>query len=274
VAISKRGLLALGLALILLCGCATIRSDLSRSGRDLAGAVVQEVPPHTPEQWAYLGGLAAASGYLESRKEDLRRQVLASPVFHHSGWTDIGGQIGLSRTVEICSATLYAGGLLADRPRLRETGLLLGESLLAAQTATGLLKYVFSEDRPQQGGKLHYFQAGGTSASVHATNAMVLARVLDHQLSPAIEGRTARVLTRIGLYSLPAVTGWQRLRSDQHYLWNVVLGSGASLYMTNAVLRQHQRLSDPADVGRRTAPMLVAAPIPGRGGELLLVWNW
>ena len=29
------------------------------------------------------------------------------------------------------------------------------------------------------------------------------------------------------IYSIPVVTGWQRLRSDQHYLWSVVLGAGA-----------------------------------------------
>ncbi|HYU35760.1 MAG TPA: hypothetical protein VEW48_26685 [Thermoanaerobaculia bacterium] len=257
---------------LILPGCATMRGDLRHAGGDLAGAAVHEVPPHTPGQWAYLGGLAAASGALESRKEDLRRQVLQSGLARNSGWTDVGDTLGRSRTTEIAAATFYAGGLLADLPRTRETGLLLGESLLAAQTTTGLLKFVFSEERPQQGGTLRYFHAGGTSASVHVTNAMVLARVLDHQLSGAVEGRTARALIRIGLYSIPAVTGWQRLRSDQHYLWNVVLGGGASLYMTNAVLRRHDRSADHAE-GRLPAFELAVVPARGRGGALLLVWR-
>jgi len=261
-----------GLGLLLLCGCATMRSDLRHAGQDLGGAAVHEVPPKTPGQWGYLGGLAAASATLESRKEDLRRQVLQSGFARQSGWTDVGDTLGRSRTTEIAAATLYAGGLLADLPRTRETGLLLGESLLAAQTTTGLLKFVFSEERPQQGGTLRYFHAGGTSASVHVTNAMVLARVLDYQLSGAVEGRTARALIRVGLYSIPAVTAWERLRTDQHYLWNVVLGGGASFYMTSAVLRQHDRSSDRAD-GRLPAFQLAVAPTRGRGGELLLVWR-
>jgi hypothetical protein len=81
-----------------------------------------------------------------------------------------------------------------------------------------------------------------------------------------------RTLVRIGLYALPAVTGWQRLRSDQHYLWNVVLGGGASLYMTDAVLRAHDRRADGAEASR-AAPTVLALPALGRGGEVLLVWS-
>ena len=279
---SKNQLRALGFSLILLGGCAeyraptrlaTLGNDLRGAGRDLAGAAVHEVTPHSPGQWAFLGGLAASSAYLETRKEDLRREVLRSHWFRNSGWTDIGGQIGLSRTVELFSATLYTAGLLGDMPRIRETGLLMGESLLASQTATGLLKFVFSEQRPQQGGALRYFHAGGSSsASVHVTNAMAVARVLDYELSREIESRPERVLAEIGIYSLPAVTAWQRLRSDQHYLWNVVLGGGASYYMTSAVLRQHDRNRGEGEPDQ-AAPRLVPTPVRGRGAGLLLVWS-
>jgi hypothetical protein len=268
--------------LALLCGCAesqgrpgrlaTLGSDLKGAGRDLAGAAMHEVPPHSPEQWAYLGGLAASSAYLETRKEDLRRQVLRSSLFRNSGWTDIGGQIGLSRNVELAAASFYAVGLAEDLPRTRETGLLLGESILASQAATGVLKFVFSEERPQQGGRLRYFHSGGTSASIHVTNAMATARVLDYELSREIENRPGRILARIGIYALPAVTGWQRMRSDQHYLWNVILGGGASFYMTSAVLRQHDRDRAGGEPDR-TAPQLVAMPTRGRGAELRLVWS-
>jgi hypothetical protein len=279
---SKKQLSALGFSLILVAGCtgyrspgrlATVGNDLKGAGRDLAGAALHEVPPHSPGQWAYLGGLAITSAYLENRKEDLRREVLGSHLFRNSGWTDIGGQIGLSRTVEVFSATLYTAGLLGNMPRTRETGLLMGESLLAAQTATGLLKVVFSEQRPQQGGALRYFHSGASSsASVHVTNAMAVARVLDYELSRDIESRPERILAGIGIYAIPAVTGWQRLRSDQHFLWNVVLGGGASYYMTSAVLRQHDRNRgrgepDPA------APRLVPLSVGGRGAGLLLVWS-
>ncbi|MBW8874329.1 MAG: hypothetical protein JF614_05155 [Acidobacteria bacterium] len=119
---------------------------------------------------------------------------------------------------------------------------------------------------------MSYFHSGGTSASVHVTNAMAVARVLDYELSREIESRPGRVLARIGIYAIPAVTGWQRMRSDQHYLWNVVLGGGASFYMTSAVLRQHDRERGGGEPDRAT-PRLVALPTRGRGAELLLVWS-
>ncbi len=79
------------------------------------------------------------------------------------------------------------------------------------------------------------------------TNTMALARVLDHRLAcfaPADSRgrRLAKVLGKVVIYSIPVVTGWQRLRSDQHYLWNVALGAGLSAWVTDALLRAYDRV--------------------------------
>ena len=252
---------------------ATVRSDMRQVGVELAGTALREVPPRSAGQWGYLAGLAALSASLEARKESLRGDVRRSDVFADSGWTEIGGRLGLSRNLEAAAAALYLGGLAADSPRTRETGLLLGESLLVSQTGTGLLNYVVSEERPEAGGQLRYLHRGGSSVSIHATNTTALARVLDHQLLAGVAGhRTVKVLARIGLYAIPAVTDWQRLRSDQHYLWNVVLGSGSSLYLTNALLREHDQQAE--GVGERAEWTVTAAPTRGRGGELRLAWSF
>jgi hypothetical protein len=47
------------------------------------------------------------------------------------------------------------------------------------------------------------------------------------------------------IYSIPTITGWQRLRADQQYLWNVVLGAGLSAYVTDALLRSYDRTAAP-----------------------------
>ena len=244
---------------------ATVRGDVRQVGSTLVGTAFREAPPRSAGQWSYLGGLAALSVALQARKESLRGDVRRSDVFADSGWTEIGGRLGLSRNIEAGAAALYFGGLAAQQPRARETGLLLGESLFVAQTGAGLLNSVFSEERPERGGQLRYFHTGGSSASIHATNTTALARVLDHELLAGIAGhRMAKILARIGLYSIPAVTDWQRLRSDQHYLWNVVLGSGASFYLTSALLREHDREGNTAagrtPENRRTFAL---APVEG-----------
>jgi hypothetical protein len=242
----------------------TVRADLGSAGRTLAGTV-RELPPRTPAEWTYLGSLAIASAVLENRKEELRQQVLRSSAWRHSHWTEIGGQLGLSRNAEIAAAGLYVAGLAAGLPRTRETGLLLGESLLAAQAGTGVLNFVFSEERPKRGGRLRYFHSGGSSASIHMTNTMAVARVIDYEIAASGWTGPVATLSRVGVYAIPAVTAWQRLRSDQHYLWNVVLGAGSSFYITRALLRAHDRQ------GEQTAgPRIAVAPLVARRGRGLL----
>jgi hypothetical protein len=109
------------------------------------------------------------------------------------------------------------------------------------------------------------------------TNTMVLAEVLDHQLT-RIEPedgdglRAAKIAGKIVLYGIPTVTAWQRMRSDQHYLWNVVLGAGLSFYVTGGVLRAHD-----AETGRPPwLPQLaLGGAAPGGGGpRVLLTWTF
>jgi len=254
---------------------ATFWGDLHGAGRTLWRTVRVEAPPRRRGQWIYLVALAGASAALEAHKEEIRRDVLRSSFDRHSAWTDFAGQAGMGKYSEGLTALLYGGGLFARAPAVRQTGLELGESLLVAQAGTSILNFVFSERRPEAGGKLSFFRAGGSSASIHMTNTIAVARVLDHRLDrlggPARGARLARILARVGLYSLPAITGWERMRSDQHYAWNVLLGGGSSLYLTNAVLRAHEREEG---IGSRLLPrVLLTAPKNGRGQGLLLAWT-
>jgi len=253
---------------------ARLRGDVRTVGGDLAAVLRDEVAPSTPERAGYLAALGASSLALERRKESLRGDVLRSDLFADSGWTQVGGELGLSRNVELFAAGLYLGGLGADLPRTRETGLLIGESLLAAQTGAGLLNYGLAERRPQDGGELRYFQRGGHAASIHVTNTVALARVLDHQLAAAGRGGRALPLLRAAVYAIPAVTAWQRLRADQHFLWNDVLGGGASLYLTNAVLRAHDRRAPQVAAQSPRVSFFAAPSARSHGGDLLIAMSW
>jgi len=253
---------------------ARLRGDGRTVAGDLATVLRDEVAPSTPERAGYLAALGASALALERRKETLRTDVLRSDLFADSGWTQVGGKLGLSRNVELFAAGLYLGGLGADLPRTRETGLLLGESLLAAQAGAGLLDYGFAERRPQDGGEMRYFRRGGHAASIHVTNTVALARVLDHQLAASGRGGRALPLLRAAVYAIPAVTAWQRLRADQHFVWNDVLGGGASLYLTNAVLRAHERRALGVAAPSARVSLFAAPSARGRGGELMVAWSW
>ena len=252
----------------------TVRGDFHLVGRTLSRTVRSELVPNDAARWTYLGGLALVSGYLESQKERLRRDVQTSGFARHSGWTDFGGQVGQGRIVQGSAVLLYGGGLLGGNTRVRQTGLLLAESYAMAQTTASLLNFTFSERRPKAGGELRYFHTGGSSTSLHMTNTVVLAEVLDHQLTRLGDGdspglRTAKILGKVILYAIPTVTAWQRVRSDEHYLWNVAMGAGQSFYVTGAVLRAHDR-----ETGRPPwLPQLaMAGPVEGGGERVVFVW--
>jgi hypothetical protein len=264
---------------------ATLGADARRVVRTLERTAAHEVLPRDWGWGGYLLGLAGAAAYLEAHKEQIRRDVLQSGFARHSGWTDAGDQLGRSHTVEGLAAASYLAGLAARSPAWRDTGLLLAESTLVAQAGAGIVSFAVSETRPRRGGVVRYFHTGGSGVSIHETNAMALARVLDHQL-PRYHGanpgvRAARALGRVLLYAIPAVTGWERMRTDQHYAWNVLLGGGLSYYLTSATLRAHDHLAAAprpetgAAAPPRWRPRLVFSPAPRgtRGGALLLGWD-
>lgn len=229
---------------------AAVGSDARAAGRAFSLFVRREVWPRRAGQFLYLGGLAGVSALLESDKETLRRDVLRSSFYRHSHWTQIGGTLGLTRVGYGAAAAVYLGGLAAGDLEVRRTGLLMAESLLLSQGVAGAVTYAVSEQRPRAGGAIRYFHTGGSSVSIHVTNTMALARVLDHRLarfdpSDGRGRRLAKVLGKVAIYSVPAITGWQRLRSDQHYLWNVVLGAGLSAWVTDALLRAYDRVTAP-----------------------------
>jgi hypothetical protein len=263
---------------------ATLGADARRVARTLGRTAACEIVPRDWGWGGYLLGLAGASAYLEAHKEQIRHDLLQSGFARHSGWTDAGDQLGRSHTVEGLAVASYLAGLAARSPAWRDTGLLLAESTLVAQAGAGIVTFAVSETRPRRGGVIRYFHTGGSSVSIHETNAMALARVLDHQL-PRYHGanpgvRAARALGRVLLYAIPAVTGWERMRTDQHYAWNVLLGGGLSYYLTSATLRAHDHLdasSPPGAAGEpsRWRPRLAFSPAPRgtRGGALLLGWD-
>ena len=172
--------------------------------------------------------------------------MLRSAFYRHSQWTQIGGTLGLTRVAYGAAGALYLGGLIANQEEVRRTGLVLAESVLVAQGVAGAVNFAVSEKRPEAGGAITFFHSGGSGVSIHMTNTMALARVIDHRFArfqPADSRprRLAKIAAKTVIYAIPAITGWQRLRSDQHYLWSVVLGAGLSAFVTDAMLRAYDR---------------------------------
>jgi hypothetical protein len=222
-----------------------------------------------------LGLTGIAALYLEGHKESIQEGLLASDFSEDTAWVRFAKPFGDARNLLGGAALVYSTGLFAGMPKVRETGLILGEALVASGVTTGLLQTVLAEERPQEGGTLRFLQTGGHGASGHASGAMTLVRVLDHQLLRLRPGegkgpRLGKISAKAALYSVSAATAWQRIRENRHYLWNVVAGAGAALYTTNALLRAHESLTPEQP---RRLPLLSVAPAGQQGGAILLTWE-
>jgi hypothetical protein len=253
------------------------REDGHLVARTWGGLFWKELAPRGRGDWLFLGGVAVASGYCAGRKEYLRSEVPESDLYEDTGRAYDYGVFGNGFYVLGAAGLFYATGLLGDFPRARRTGLLLGESVLAAGGTAVAFQFVFAEQRPWEGGDLELFQMGGHGASGHAAISVGMARVLDHQYLRfrAEDGpgrRAGKVAGKVLLYAAPALTGWQRLRKDDHYLWNVVLGAGIGWYTTGALLRAHD-----GALGERLPrwrPELSAGAGPEGVDSVLLTWRF
>jgi len=115
----------------------------------------------------------------------------------------------------------------------RETGLLAGESALSSLLMMEALKYSLRRQRPYEGaGGGPFFQSGGTSfPSEHAAAAWSIAAVVAHEYP----GR----LTKIAAYGLATLVSFSRVRANQHFPSDVLIGSLAG-YMISQGIYSHR----------------------------------
>jgi len=100
-----------------------------------------------------------------------------------------------------------------------ETGFLAGEAALNSLVMVEGLKYSLRRERPYQGdGSGPFFQSGGTSfPSEHAAAAWSVAGVIAHEYPGP--------LTKIMVYGLASLVSVSRVKAQQHFPSDVIVGS-------------------------------------------------
>ncbi len=115
-----------------------------------------------------------------------------------------------------------------------ETGFLAGEAALNSLVAVESFKYSLRRERPYQGnGSGSFFQSGGTSfPSEHAAAAWSVAGVIAHEYPGP--------LTKIMAYGLASLVDISRVRAQQHFPSDVVVGAViGNLIAQNIYSRHH-----------------------------------
>ncbi len=205
-----------------------------------------------PWHWkGYLPAVATGAGTipLVIFKNDVQRQVDLSsgedlPFIHPDAFYARFEFLGNNTTLPALSMAFILGGVAAGSHREVETGLMLAQSLLFTAAVTGLGQLVLAEDRPFDGGDMGFFRMNGHGVSGHSSVAASMVKPLDAQyLTIRDDDRTAEVVTKwagkVFLHAAPLMVGVTRVRSNKHYVWNVVLGLSAGYWVGKIVADVH-----------------------------------
>ncbi len=131
----------------------------------------------------------------------------------------------------------YIFGSVANKPHLRETGILSAEAAIDATVVTYALKIVTERQRPYVRSEDGDFFSGSPAGnrlsfvSEHAALSWSIASVIAHEYpSPA---------TRIAVYGLATVIAATRVTAQQHFPSDVVIGGVVGWYFGRQVFRMH-----------------------------------
>jgi hypothetical protein len=114
----------------------------------------------------------------------------------------------------------------------RETGFLAGEAALNSLVITEAAKYSFQRERPFQGtGSGNFFQNGTSFPSEHAAAVWSIAEVIAHEYPGP--------LTKILAYGLAGLVTYSRVRAQQHFSSDVLVGSLIGQLSAYTVYRRH-----------------------------------
>jgi Capsule assembly protein Wzi/PAP2 superfamily len=173
-----------------------------------------------------LGGLAAGMVATDS---DANRHLNLSPntLHHYKQFSDygIGAMAG-------AAGGLYFLGLATHNEHQRETGFLSGEAALDSLVLTEAVTYTTRRERPYNDNTNGAFWHGGDSfPSDHAAVAWSIAGVIAHEYPGP--------LTKLVAYSMASAISAARVKADQHFPSDVLVGSAIGWLVGQYVYREH-----------------------------------
>ena len=189
--------------------------------------------------------LLGAAGYMYAEKDKMRDWFQSNRTEDSDDLADVFKPLGKMYFAGGLAASLYLGGALFKNDRERETGLMLLESLIYTGAITGLGQIILAEDRPDEGGDMH-FKIGGHGISGHAATAAALAGPINKQYLQITDDDTNfnQVMKYTGkavVYGAPLLTSWSRLNDDDHFVWNCLLGSAIGFTIGELVANAHRK---------------------------------
>ena len=244
---ARRSAIAVVLAAALLAAAQDSRAaDFDEFVRDEAITLGDEAgeflaAPFRTDNSAIWGTLAVAGvvGVTYLYDDDIRDEVRRNRNRTLNRATDTGNIVGHPLLHLGVAGAVWGGGLLADSPRWRDTGLMMGEAAVIADAATFVLKQSVGRARPLTGsgkGSFRPFQFESdfdSFPSMHTASSFAMASVLTRTSGSAAVG--------ILSYATAAFAGFSRMYDDKHWASDVLLGAAIGELAGRVVTNYHAR---------------------------------
>ncbi|MSM38467.1 MAG: phosphatase PAP2 family protein [Geobacter sp.] len=195
------------------------------AGRLADEALEVAATPVDTRGYGMLGTLlvTGAVAFTSSYDSDIRDKVggIKGTTLDHV--TDAGSIAGDPFLHLGLAAAVYGGGILAESPKYRELGEMLGEAAILADATTFILKSATGRARPNTGSGSGSFRPFRFAADYDALPSMHTAS--SFAMASVVASAADNPLIGIGAYAAAAFVGFSRIYQDKHWASDVVLGA-------------------------------------------------
>lgn len=184
-------------------------------------------------------GVAGAVGLTYTFDGQIRDRVQNNRSRGVDKSADVGSVIGNPFVHLGAAALLYGGGILADSPRWKEVGEMLGEALILADGATLILKEATGRGRPTVTTHKDDFRPFAFKSdydsfpSMHTASSFAFASVI---------ARTSDSLpVTVASYCAAAFVGFSRINQNKHWASDVLMAAAIGELAGRVAVSQHAR---------------------------------
>ena len=135
---------------------------------------------------------------------------------------------------------VYFSGVVSNSNWLRNTGLMLTETIFVVGIIQIPTRIIFGRGRPYAGygnASFNFFkgfeQDRASFISGHAAVAFGISNILSHQIDHPV--------ATAGLFGLAALTPLARLNADRHWFSDVFIGTALGIFVSNAIINFHEK---------------------------------
>ncbi len=214
--------------------------------------------------WLKLGGTVVATGgaaLLDDEWLDLMDRNRNSL---NDRLADVTVLYGDAAGIVVFAGGFYATGLLAHNTWLRETGLLVGTSVLLSGAVSTIMKTVVGRARPYMELGNHRFKPF-TFTDEDYLSFPSGHTVVAFSISTVLARRIGNPWATAGLYALATGTALSRTYTRNHWLSDVVCGGIISTLISDSIVSWYER-------GEETSPRLGLNIEPRPGGIAVILF--